>query len=305
MERDVPSAGHAEALPVDANQRQGPVLRVLPLDEIAPPMWSARSNWESPEAVELKASIKQHGGLQPIVVRPVDSSGQIGTTYEVVAGELRRVGAVEAGYTVIPAVVVDCDFALGVEIALIGNINRADLTPLDHGAYLLTLKEARDLSTRELAASVGRSKSWVNERIQLLQLPDDLQAMVSERPDTATHARELAKVADEEKRGKFVARVLGGALPLAALRQEIAEITGGERASRRPNGPAAKRERTAAGSESRGADGLLSELQCIQREVLGMQVPAVEITRQKLYKEIAETVSIMQRAMDKLQRAAA
>lgn len=306
MDRDVPSVGHAEATRVGVSQHQGPVLRMLPLDEIAPPPWSARTNWESPEVVELKASIKQHGVLQPIVVRPVDNGGQIGTTYEVVAGELRRAGAVEAGYTGIPAVVVDCDFARSVEIALIENIHRADLSPLDQGVHLLCLKEARELSIRELAVRVGRSKSWVNERIQLLQLPDDLQDMVSERPDTATHARELAKVADEDQRRKLVARVLSGELPLAALRQEIHEIAGGEVASRRcPNAPAAKREGTAAGPDSDRADVLLSELQSIQREVLAMQVPPAEITRQKLYKEIAETVNIMQRAMDKLQRVAA
>ncbi|MDO8563189.1 MAG: ParB/RepB/Spo0J family partition protein, partial [Candidatus Limnocylindria bacterium] len=174
--------------------RSPTAVRELPLGKVIPNPGQPRMTWHQETLNELAASIREHGVLQPILVRPS------GDAYEIIAGERRWRASKLAGKDTIPAIVERFDDATALEIALIENQQREDLSPLDEAMIYQKMTGELGYSIRQLAGKLGKDKGYVENRLRLASAPDDVREMVAQRYDTITHAYELMKVEDKRRR---------------------------------------------------------------------------------------------------------
>jgi ParB/RepB/Spo0J family partition protein len=165
---------------------------------------------------ELAASIREHGVLQPILVRPLGEN-----RYQLIAGERRWRASKEAGHATIPALVEEIDDDTALEISIIENLQREDLNPLEEAAMYERMVTDHGYSIRKLAEKLGKDKGYLENRLRLADAPEEIRELVSLRKDTLSHAYELMKVADPKKRRKLAAQVASGELSLVKLRQRI------------------------------------------------------------------------------------
>jgi ParB family chromosome partitioning protein len=187
-------------------------IREVSVERILPNPAQPRLSYDEESLTELADSIREHGVLQPILVRPV------GGQYELIAGERRWRASRMAERDVIPAIVVDFDEATALEVSIIENLQREDVSPLEEAAMLRKMIDAFGYSVRQLAQKVGKDKGYVENRLRLSDAPADVREMLSVRKDTISHAYELMKIGDERKRRRLAQRVLAGELPLSRLR---------------------------------------------------------------------------------------
>jgi ParB family chromosome partitioning protein len=169
----------------------GQGFALLPVGAIGPNPQQPRARFDDDALEGLAASIREVGVLQPIVVHQVGSS-----EYQLVAGERRLRAAEMAGLTEIPAIVRDGDDIAGFTEALIENLQREDLTPLEEAAAYRQLMEDFGLTHEEVAVRVGKSRSSVSNMLRLLQLPAVIQGLLEAGELTAGHARALLGVED-------------------------------------------------------------------------------------------------------------
>ena len=167
---------------------------------------------------ELTASIREHGVLQPIIVRPTEPG-----SYEIVAGERRWRAVVSLGLPMIPAIVEAMSDEIALEVAIIENLQREDLSPLDEAAIFARMTSELGYSIRKLAERIGKDKGYVENRLRLNHAPADIRALVAERSDTISHAYELMKIHDAVRRSELAAQVLRGELSLARLKSVVRE----------------------------------------------------------------------------------
>jgi ParB family chromosome partitioning protein len=160
-------------------------LKKLPLDRIRPGPFQPRSIFEPESLKELADSIRAQGVIQPIVVRPV------GDGFEIIAGERRWRAAQQAGLDEIPVIVRDVDDEVAVALALIENIQRENLNPLEEAAALKRLVDDFQLTHGEAAEAVGRSRSMVSNLLRLLELSKEVRDMVDARHLEMGHARAI------------------------------------------------------------------------------------------------------------------
>lgn len=177
----------------------------IPLDEISPNPRQPRKTMDEGSLEGLATSIREHGVLQPIVVRRTESG------YELIAGERRFRASRRAGRTSVPAVIVDAKGIRSLELALIENIQRENLNALEEAAAYEQLIVNTGLTHEELAARVGKSRSAITNALRLLELPDDLRQLLSGGALSAgqaravlsagsvDEAREIAHAAAEQK----------------------------------------------------------------------------------------------------------
>ncbi len=195
--------------------RSPTAVRELPLGRIIPNPGQPRMTWHQETLNELAASIREHGVLQPILVRPS------GDAYEIIAGERRWRASKLAGKETIPAIVERFDDATALEIALIENLQREDLSPLDEAMIYQKMTGELGYSIRQLAGKLGKDKGYVENRLRLASAPDDVREMVAQRYDTITHAYELMKVEDTRRRKALEKQVIAGQLTLIRLRDRV------------------------------------------------------------------------------------
>ena len=165
---------------------------------------------------ELTASIREHGVLQPIIVRPTEPG-----SYEIVAGERRWRAVLSLGLPMIPAIVEAMSDEIALEVAIIENLQREDLSPLDEAAIFARMTSELGYSIRKLAERIGKDKGYVENRLRLMHAPADIRALVAERSDTISHAYELMKISDPARRSELAAQVLRGELSLARLKSVV------------------------------------------------------------------------------------
>lgn len=166
----------------------------LRLSEIEPNSGQPRKEF-NPEALsQLADSIRQHGILQPLVVRPIPGTG----TYQLVAGERRWRAARMAGLSEAPVIIREMDDATVLAVALIENLQREDLNPIEEAEGFHVLMEAYGLTQDEVAAQVGKSRPAVANALRLLGLPEQIRAMVQEGQLSQGHARTLLGICDEQ-----------------------------------------------------------------------------------------------------------
>ena len=224
-------------------------IREVPLDRILPNPAQPRLSYEEDSLTELADSIREHGVLQPILVRP------IGGRYELIAGERRWRASGLAERDTIPAIVVDFDEETALEVSIIENLQREDVSPLEEAAMYRKMTDL-GYSVRQLAQKIGKDKGYVENRLRLADAPAEVRELVSVRKDTISHAYELMKVTDERARRRLAKRVAAGHLSLAKLRA----ITGGDADDAdAPATPPKRRARTTAGAvvAARQADDAL------------------------------------------------
>jgi ParB family chromosome partitioning protein len=193
-------------------------VRELPLEKVIPNPSQPRMTWHEETLQELAASIKEHGVLQPILVRPS------GDQYEIIAGERRWRSSKIAGKETIPAIVERFDDATALEIALIENLQREDLSPLDEAVIYKKMTDELGYSIRQLAGKLGKDKGYVENRLRLASAPDDVREMVSKRYDTLSAAYELMKLEDKRRRRSLAKQILAGQLTLIRLHDRVERI---------------------------------------------------------------------------------
>jgi ParB family chromosome partitioning protein len=191
-------------------------VRIVHIDRIEPNPEQPRLVFEQAALDELAASIREHGVLQPILVRPLGPN-----TYQIVAGERRWRASRQAGLETIPALIEDIDDDTALEIAIIENLQREDLTPLDEAAMFDRMIHQHGYSIRKLADKLGKDKGYLENRLRLADAPPEIRELVSLRKDSLSHAYELLKVEDPKKRRRLAEQVARGELTLIKLREKI------------------------------------------------------------------------------------
>jgi ParB family transcriptional regulator, chromosome partitioning protein len=177
-------------------------LLEVPVNAVAPNPKQPRTHWDAEEINALAASIREVGILQPIVVR------RAGAGYELVAGERRLRAAKVAGMATIPVVLRDTEDSDLLREALIENIHRQDLGPIELAEAFRQLLEDLGLKQEELAERVGVSRSHIANTIRLLQLPDDTQLLVADDKIQAGHARALLSLGDADAQNALALRIV-------------------------------------------------------------------------------------------------
>jgi ParB/RepB/Spo0J family partition protein len=191
-------------------------VRIVAIDRIEPNPEQPRLAFDEATLNELAASIREHGVLQPILVRPLDA-----TRYQLIAGERRWRASTIAGLKTIPALIEDIDDDTALEIAIIENLQREDLSPLDEAAMYDRMVREHGYSIRKLADKLGKDKGYLENRLRLADAPPEVRELVSLRKDTLSHAYELMKVDDPKKRRRLADQVARGELTLIKLRDKI------------------------------------------------------------------------------------
>ena len=166
----------------------------LKISEIEPNRAQPRKDFNDDALAELADSIAQHGVLQPLLVRPL-----LGGGYQIVAGERRWRAARMAGVSEVPVVIREMSDHEVMELALIENLQREDLTPLEEAQGYQSLIDQYSMTQEEISRTVGKSRPTVANALRLLHLPEDLQALVASGELSAGHARTLLSFQDEEE----------------------------------------------------------------------------------------------------------
>ena len=191
-------------------------VRNVPIDRVDPSPDQPRLAMDQDSLDDLAASVRQHGILQPILVRPA-SAGR----YQIVAGERRWRAARMAGLETVPALIEELDDDTALEIAIIENLQREDLSPLDEALMYERMIHEHGYSVRRLAQKLGKDKGYLENRLRLADAPPEVKELVSVRKDTLSHAYELMKVQDPRRRRRLAEQVARGELSLVKLKERI------------------------------------------------------------------------------------
>ena len=166
----------------------------LRISEIEPNREQPRKYFDEEALTELADSIRQHGVIQPLLVRPMENG-----TYQLVAGERRWRASRMAGLTEVPVVIKDLSEIEAMELALIENLQRQDLNPIEEAVGFQQLMERYSMTQEQVASRVGKSRPAVANALRLLNLPEQVVAMVQSGEVSPGHARALLKLEDEEQ----------------------------------------------------------------------------------------------------------
>ncbi len=189
-------------------------LRQIPTELIGPSPHQPRTTFDEAGLLALAESIKVRGVLQPVLVRPIP-----GGTYELVAGERRWRAAQLAELDVLPAIVRYHDDAASLEVALIENMVREDLNPVDEARACAALTEELGLTREEVGARVGRSRVAVSNLIRLLDLPDEALAAIERRDLSEGHGRALLLAEDHGDRRRLARDAVDGGWSVRVLEE--------------------------------------------------------------------------------------
>lgn len=186
-------------------------LADIPLGAIRPNARQPRRRFEAEGIAGLAESVRIGGVIQPVVVRPLGDGA-----YELVTGERRWRAARAAGLVTIPAVVRQTDERDSLLLALVENVAREDLSPVDEARAYAVLMDEFEFPLGEVAERVGRSKPTVSNRVRLLELPDDVLGLLERGQLTEGHARAVLSVPDHEERRRLARRIVRQGLSVRA-----------------------------------------------------------------------------------------
>ncbi|HZQ27446.1 MAG TPA: ParB/RepB/Spo0J family partition protein [Acidimicrobiales bacterium] len=191
-------------------------LAELPIGSIIPSSFQPRKMFDEESLADLTASVRELGVLQPILVRPAEDGH-----YELIAGERRWRAAKRAGLQTVPALVKDVQDASSLEQALVENLHRQDLNPLEEGAAYQQLIEDFHLTHDELAARVGKSRAAISNTLRLFQLPPTIQRLVADNQLSAGHARALLGTPDRAFQEALAKRAVAESLSVRAVEDAV------------------------------------------------------------------------------------
>lgn len=191
----------------------------LPLSSIRPNPYQPRQFWDENELKELAESIRQNGVIQPILVRPA-GDGQ----YEIIAGERRFRAAQIAGLSAIPVLIRQATEEQMLELALVENIHRADLNPIERAQAYQKYIQSFSLTQTEAAQRLGEDRSVISNYLRLLDLPADVQEMLKAGQLSMGHARAILALQEEEVRRKLANRAMAGRLSVREVEQIVRRL---------------------------------------------------------------------------------
>lgn len=197
-------------------------LRELDVDGIVPNEQQPRTTFHEETLDELAQSIKENGIVQPIVVR------RKGNGYELIAGERRWRAAQRAGLVRIPAVIRDVPDGKLLELALIENIQREELNPIEEAVAYKKLIEELGLRHEDLAQRIGKERTTVSNMLRLLRLPEDIQALIAEGQLSTGHARALVSLEDADLQRRIAELVVAKGLSVRETEQQVKRLIAGE-----------------------------------------------------------------------------
>ena len=195
-------------------QMESQVLQVN-LDDIIPNRFQPRISFDDQGIKELAASIKEHGIIQPLVLR------KLGKKYEIIAGERRYKAATLAGLTVVPAVISNIDDNKSAEIALVENIQRRDLTPIEEARSYKNLLDKGYLTQEDLAKKMGLSQPAVANKLRLLNLDDTVQQALLDGKISERHARALLSLNDSATQKEWLNKIISERMTVRQLDQAL------------------------------------------------------------------------------------
>lgn len=187
----------------------------IPLSKIKPNPYQPRTVWKEEQLNELTQSIRENGVIQPIIVR------RIGENYEIIAGERRFRAAIQAGLERIPALVRSATDEEMLELALVENIHRSDLNAIERAKAYQSFIKTFSLSQTEAAQKLGEDRTVISNYMRLLDLPQDLQAMISNEQLSMGHARALLSLPSDELRRKLANRAMTGRLSVREVERMV------------------------------------------------------------------------------------
>ena len=193
----------------------------LYLDDIIPNRFQPREVFDDQALKELAVSIREHGVIQPIIVRKVENK------YEIIAGERRYKASTMAGLTKIPAIVKNLDDKESSKVALIENLQRKDLSPIEEARTYQKILELDDMTQEQLAATMGKTQSSVSNKLRLLDLPEEIQEALLKEKISERHARSLLSIEDKNDQIKMMDKVIAEKMTVRELDKEIKEMKEG------------------------------------------------------------------------------
>lgn len=216
-------------------------IRELPVDDIRPNAFQPRIRFNDRDLAELAASIRIAGLMQPIIVRPLD-----GGLFELIAGERRWRAGKMAGLKAIPAIVRSADDRKSAELALIENVQRSDLNPIERAGAFRALMAKFSMTQSDVADRVGLDRSSVANLLRLLELPEDVRNMIADGALSAGHGKMIASVGDPAHQRALVERILSEHLSVRQTERAVRELA--NRVARKPD------DGTTTDSTDRGAN---------------------------------------------------
>lgn len=197
------------------------IVQSIPINQIDPNPHQPRRDFDVEALTGLAQSIKEHGIVQPLVVR------RMGERYELIAGERRLRAAEMAGLTEVSVIVGDFDDRKAMEMALIENIQREDLNPIEEASAIQRLRDDFGLTQEELSSRLGKSRPAIANSLRLLSLEDEIQESVSRGTISAGHARALLGVSDPDSRLKLHQEVVDKALSVRQTEELVKRVQAG------------------------------------------------------------------------------
>ena len=188
------------------------------LDDIIPNRFQPREVFDEKALKELAVSIKEHGVIQPIIVRNVNGK------YEIIAGERRYKASALAGLTKIPAIVRDLDDKESSKVALLENLQRKNLNPIEEARTYQKILELDQMTQEELAKTMGKSQSAVANKLRLLSLSEDVQEALLKEEISERHARALINIPDAKKQKEMLKKVIADKMSVRVLEEEIKKM---------------------------------------------------------------------------------
>ena len=192
----------------------------LHLDDIIPNRFQPREVFDERALKELAASIKEHGVIQPIIVR------QVNNKYEIIAGERRYKASALAGMTKIPAIINNLDDKEAAKVALLENLQRKNLNPIEEARTYQKILELDQMTQDSLAKTMGKSQSAVANKIRLLSLPDEIQLALLKEEISERHARALLNIENQDQQKELLKRIINEKMSVRNLEEEIKKNNG-------------------------------------------------------------------------------
>jgi ParB family chromosome partitioning protein len=255
MNRKALGRGLGALLSSDSTIDLGSEPSEIEIDSIVPGPMQPRTHFDETSLASLADSIRTHGIVQPLLVRRRDGG------YELIAGERRWRAAKLAGISRVPVVVKEVPDDNLLEIALIENIQREDLNPIEEAQAYKKLIETVGLTQESLASRVGRDRSYITNYLRLLRLPDDVQQLVKEGRLSFGHARTLLALDQVDLQRRIARQIIDGGLSVRATEQLVQKAT---------------EEKPARRSAPQAVDPNLKAAETKLRRALGTQVKILQ-----------------------------
>jgi ParB family chromosome partitioning protein len=226
---------------IPATEVSGPGLSEVAVDLIVPNPMQPRQALDAEALQELADSIREHGLIQPLIVTSIQDTAS-DAQYQIIAGERRWEAAKMAGLTMVPVVVKEATPQKMLELALVENIQRADLNPLEEAAAYRQLMDDFGLTQEQVAEKVGKSRATVANSVRLLRLPDEIKRALAEGQISEGHARALLALNKEADQLKILEAIVKKGLSVRQTEEMARRIVAGAQPRRRDEPPSPETE---------------------------------------------------------------